>query len=72
MDKNLYELIEEIQEKMNNRDLSDDYLSECGCTTRDEIGICEYFYGITMIPCEWILPYLKELKKLREKVCDEE
>lgn len=63
----LEELIEEIQEKINNRDLSDDYLSECGCATRDEIGICEYAYGITMIPCEWGYPYLIEYRDLLQK-----
>ena len=60
-------LLEEIKSKMNRYDLSDEYLSTHFQSTRSEIGIGEYSYGITMIPCEWIYPYLKELKELRDK-----
>lgn len=63
----LKELLNEMKEKMNNKDLSDHYLSEHNCSTRDEIGIGEYYYGITMLPCSWVYPYLKELKELKDK-----
>lgn len=66
MDENLNELLEDMEIKMRNRDLSDSYLSGCGASTRDEIGIGEYSYGITMIPCSWVYPYLKELKQIKE------
>ncbi len=58
----LDELITEIKEKMLHRDLSDAYLREHNHSTREEIGIGEYAYGITMIPCKWILPFLEDLK----------
>lgn len=61
----LEKLIEEIQEKMQARDLSDEYLIEHNCSTRKDIGIGEYQYGITMVPCEWVLPFLLELKEKR-------
>ena len=64
---NLNDLIERMKNACSARDLSDNYLRNCGCSTRDEIGIGEYAYGITMIPCSWVLPYLKELKEIKEK-----
>ena len=63
----LHELLNEMKEKMRNRDLSDEYLREHDCSTRNEIGIGEYSYGITMIPCSWIYPYLEELRQLKAK-----
>ena len=65
IDRNkLDSLIKEIDEKCNRYDFSDEYLSENGHTTRDEVGIGEYVYGITMIPCEYIKPYLNELQEI--------
>ena len=64
MDKILDELIKEMEGKMKNRDLSDEYLRENGLSTREEIGIGEYSYGITMIPCSWVYNYLLKLQKL--------
>lgn len=61
---NLDELIEDIEEKCRARDLSDAYLSQCGASTREDMGIGEYFYGITMVPASWILPYLKQLQDI--------
>lgn len=72
--KMLDDLINEIEEKMRARDLSDKYLEEHGTSTREDIGIGEYAYGITMIPCEWIYPYLLDLQfknKLIEKQAKE-
>lgn len=61
----LDELLKEMEEKMNNRDLSDDYLEEINSSTREKIRIGEYQYGITMVPCSWVYPYLEELRRLR-------
>ena len=66
----LEELIAQIKEKMLHRDLSDEYLEEHNHSTREEIGIGEYAYGITMIPCEWILPFLEDLKLAKEALKD--
>ena len=61
----LEELLKEMEEKMNGKDLSDEYLSKYNHSTRGEIGIGEYAYGITMMPCSWAYPYLEELRRLR-------
>ena len=61
---NLDDLLNEMSEKMRNRDLSDEYLREHNNSTRDEIGIGEYAYGITMIPCEWVYEYLSDYKRV--------
>lgn len=60
---NLDNLLNEMSEKMRNRDLSDEYLREHNNSTREEIGIGEYAYGITMIPCEWVYEYLSDYKR---------
>lgn len=61
---NLDDLLNEMSEKMRNRDLSDEYLREHNNSTREEIGIGEYAYGITMIPCEWVYEYLSNYKRV--------
>ncbi len=61
----LNNLIEAMEKGMKKRDLSDNYLRTDGCPTREEIGIGEYAYGITMVPCEWVYPFLIELKNRR-------
>ena len=35
----LEDLLNEMEERMNNRDLSDEYLSNNGNSTREEIGL---------------------------------
>lgn len=62
---NLNELIKKIEETNDCKSLSDEYLAEHGCSTREDIGIDEYSYGIVMCPVDWVLPYLKELVELR-------
>lgn len=61
---NLDDLLNEMSEKMRNRDLSDEYLREHNNSTREEIGIGEYAYGITMIPCKWVYEYLSDYKRV--------
>lgn len=68
----LKELIKEMREKMQRWDLPDEYLSEHNLSTRDEVGIGEYSYGITMIPCKWVVKYLEELKELKSKFNEKE
>ena len=63
----LNELIEQIEQTNNRYSLSDEYLKEENHLTRDEVGIGEMSYGIVMIPVDWILPYLKQLKDLKEE-----
>lgn len=63
---NLDDLLNEMSEKMRNRDLSDEYLREHNNSTREEIGIGEYAYGITMIPCKWVYEYLSDYKRVLE------
>lgn len=60
----LDKLINEMKEAINSRDLSDEFLKERGCPTRNEVGIGEYSYGITMVPADWVLPYLEQLQKI--------
>lgn len=62
--ENLNNLIEEIEAKSKARSLSDEYLKEHNCPTRDNVGISEYVYGIIMIPEDFVLPYLKELRRI--------
>ena len=64
---NLDDLLNEMSEKMRNRDLSDEYLREHNNFTREEIGIGEYAYGITMIPCKWVYEYLSDYKSLQKE-----
>ena len=61
---NLDDLLKEMKEKMQSRDLSDKYLDENGKTTRTEMGIGEYSYGITMVPCEWVYDFLSDYKRV--------
>jgi hypothetical protein len=61
---NLDDLLNEMSEKMRNRDLSDEYLRKHDNSTREEIGIGEYAYGITMIPCKWVYEYLSDYKRV--------
>lgn len=63
----LNDLIEQIEQANKRYSLSDQYLEENNHLTRDEIGIGEMSYGIVMIPVDWILPYLKQLKDLKEE-----
>ena len=61
---NLDDLLKEMKEKMQKKDLSDEYLEKNGNTTRTEIGIGEYSYGITTIPCEWVYDFLSDYKRV--------
>ncbi len=64
---NLDDLIEKMEEKMKHFDLSDTYLLDHNKDNRYQVGIGEYVYGITMVPCEWVLPYLKELQEIKKE-----
>lgn len=64
--KDLEALIQEM-ESQRDRELSDEYLREIGCSTREDVGIGEYVYGIVMVPVSWVLPHLKGLLERRKK-----
>lgn len=57
-------LILQIEEYSKRKSLSDTYLREHECNTREDIGIGEYAYGIVLVPEDWVLPYLKELSNI--------
>ena len=59
--ENLRQLIEAIESESQRKSLSDGWLEEHGHSTRENVGIGEYAYGIVMVAEEWVLPYLKEL-----------
>ncbi len=62
MTNKLFEyLIQKMEEVDRRRGLSDNYLKEHGCNTREDIGIAETSYGIVTVPIDWVLSYLKEL-----------
>ncbi len=61
---NLDNLLKEMKEKMQERDLSDKYLEENRHMTRTEMGIGEYGYGITTVPCEWVYDFLSDYKRI--------
>lgn len=61
---NLDNLLKEMKEKMQERDLSDKYLEENRHMTRTEMGIGEYGYGITTVPCEWVYDFLSDYKRV--------
>lgn len=61
---NLDNLLKEMKEKMQSRDLSDEYLEKNGNMTRTEMGISEYGYGITTVPCEWVYDFLSDYKRV--------
>lgn len=56
---NLRCLIEAIESESQRKSLSDEWLEEHGHSTREDVGIGEYAYGIVMVPEDWVLPYLK-------------
>lgn len=59
--ENLRQLIEAIESESKRKSLSDEWLEEHGYSTREDMGIVEYAYGIVMVPEDWVLPYLKDL-----------
>ena len=74
-DDKLFELdnlIFQIEEHEKHRGLSDTYLKEHNHSTREDIGIGEYVYGIILVPEDWVLPYLKKLRNIWEKELNEE
>lgn len=60
--ENLKILIEAIESKSERKILSDGWLREHGHNTREDVGTREYAYGIVMVPEDWVLPYLKQLR----------
>lgn len=65
----LSELIREIKETSKN-DLSEEYLKYNSLNTREDAGIDQHCEGITMIPVDWVLPYLEQLQVKGKKSCN--
>ncbi|ADO60008.1 hypothetical protein [Paenibacillus polymyxa] len=62
--ESLDDLLQQMEENSERNDFSDEYLLENGhCLP----AIGEYSYGVSYTPTAWVLPYLRELKKLKEK-----
>jgi len=64
----LDDLIDRISGYMQRRDLSDEYLLDNGDMDRTTGGIGEYVYGISMVACSWVYPYLEELMHSRQEM----
>lgn len=63
--RDLDSLINLIKDKMTKLDIPDYELLDKNELTSEDVGIKEYYYGITVVPCRWVLPYLEELQKLK-------
>ena len=61
----LKEMVENMEKAMSKWDLSDDFIKSNykNCETRDDVAYGEWSKGITMIPCNWVYPYLKALSE---------
>ena len=59
----LKEMIENMEKAMSMWDLSDEYLKTHNHVTREEAAYGEWSYGISMIPCGLVYPYLKALSE---------
>ena len=59
----LKEMVETMEKAMSTWDLSDEYLAAHNQETREEAAYGEWSYGISMVPCDWVYPYLKALSE---------
>lgn len=66
----LKEMLKNMDTVMNNRDLSDDYLAKHGNMTREDAAYGDWSYGITMVPCSWVYPYLEVIVDLKDSLED--
>ncbi|MBP1309266.1 hypothetical protein JOD82_002286 [Paenibacillus sp. 1182] len=62
--ESLDELIRQMDSNSERFDFPDEYLLEKGYPL-PVIG--EYSYGVSYTPTAWVIPYLRELKKFKEK-----
>ena len=56
----LKEMVENMEKAMSRWNLSDEYLQNHG---KCYAAYGEWSYGISMIPCDWVYPYLKALSE---------
>ena len=59
-------IIKKIEELREWKSLPDKYLEESGHQTRRDCWYGDFNYGIVYIAEDMVLPYLKELQRLRE------
>lgn len=64
----LEELIKQIKVVYDSRSLSDEYLKENDCMTREECYVAEeHSYGIVTVISDYVLPYLEQLQRLKKE-----
>lgn len=63
--RDLDSLISIIKDKATKFDIPDHELIDKNELTSEDCGVREYYYGVTVVPCKWVLPYLEELQKLK-------
>lgn len=57
----LADILKIMRDEMVSKDLSDDYLKAHGYDVRKDIAGSELSYGITVVPSDWVYPYLAAL-----------
>ncbi len=69
--ESLNNLIEFIKSTDNHQALSDNYLKENNCATRNEYNPAqEWGYGIVWVIADYVLPYLKQIKAMQDQIAD--
>ena len=64
----LEELIKQIKVVYDSRSLSDEYLKENDCMTREECYVAEeHPYGIVTVISDYVLPYLEQLQIVKDE-----
>ena len=67
--ESLNNLIEFIKSTDNHQALSDNYLKENNCATRNEYNPAqEWGYGIVWVIADYVLPYLEQIKAMQEQL----
>ena len=62
----LNKLLGLIKRETRNNYLPDEELERLSFPTREELDLSEYEYGITLIPENWVLPFLLKYKEILE------
>lgn len=57
----LKEILRNMWREMEDKDLSDEYLVAHNHSTAEQMAFEELSYGITMVPCRMVYPYLYAL-----------
>ncbi len=57
----LKKILRNMWREMGNKDLPDEYLAAHNHNTAEQAAFKEFSYGITMVPCRMVYPYLYAL-----------